>query len=505
MLRLPLLLAILGLALPACDTSSGGSKSSEDADSTTASEDSAAEGDGLVGARGVAVAHVAFYQGPELYLAQDRAPVESDVPLVAGRDGMLRVFYTAEEDRVGDEVTARLALEGADPIELTATLEAASSEDDLTSTINFDVPGSVIQGTLSYQVSILDDGSEDNTTARYPEDGFDSHPVTGSENNIRVVVVPLAYNADGSGRTPDTSEAALQDIADGFKQLYPVADVEVVATDPVDWNLTIDPLGAGWQEVVEYIASRRYREDPGPDTFYYAMFDPETSSARFCSRGCILGLTFPNDSPASTGSETLQFAVGVGFPDFVKTTILHEIGHAHGRYHADCGYPDPSSVDRDYPHSRGQIGGRAYDLVNGVLIEDNATDIMGYCENQWISAYNYKALLERGSNVYPASVGGSSAATALPPSTGALVVLDHTGKATWRSGARPMPAEGGETVEVVLETPLGARPAQARLFRFDHLDGGWLFIPNADATATAARIELPDAPLRVTAPAGWAE
>ena len=83
--------------------------------------------------------------------------------------------------------------------------------------------------------------------------GFDdSHYVDGAANTLRLVLVPVAYMADGSGRVPDTSEATQAEFRDRFMQLYPVSDVEVSVREPIQWANPIQPYGQGWQEMQKF-------------------------------------------------------------------------------------------------------------------------------------------------------------------------------------------------------------------------------------------------------------
>jgi hypothetical protein len=111
--------------------------------------------------------------------------------LVTGRDALLRVFYSAPADRVGDSVRVVLELDGGAPIESEARLSAASVAGDLATTANVPIPGDRIGAVLSYRVSIVeeadsDDGG-DNPNARHPERGLETHVVDAEQNTLRSV------------------------------------------------------------------------------------------------------------------------------------------------------------------------------------------------------------------------------------------------------------------------------------------------------------------------------
>lgn len=85
---------------------------------------------------------------------------------------------------------------------------------------------------------------------------------------------------------------------------------------------------------------------------------------------------------------------GVGFGDVASVrTFAHELGHMHGRYHAPCG---TRGTDEDYPYAGGVIGTWGWDRRSDTFhAPDEATDMLGYCSNQWISDYTYRAIYER--------------------------------------------------------------------------------------------------------------
>jgi hypothetical protein len=77
-------------------------------------------------------------------------------------------------------------------------------------------------------------------------------------------------------------------------------------------------------------------------------------------------------------------------------TMVHEIGHNHGRYHAPCVPPGSSieGVDANFPHQNAELGVYGYDLRTDRLIAPEHPDIMAYCADPWFSDYTYNALID---------------------------------------------------------------------------------------------------------------
>lgn len=437
--------------------------------------------DALVGAQGVQITRVSIYQGVERVLAQDGTAATSNVPLIAGRDALVRVFYTS--DRPGESVTGRLTIGTGEPIDIDATLVAESTDGDYDSTINFVLPGDLITASFDYSVGILETGGDDNPGARHPDENLEVHVVEGERNTLRLVLVPFRYDADGSGRLPDTSEAALADYRDRFLQLFPVSDVEITVREPIPWTTPIQPLGQGWQEVLIANATQRDLDSVDPEVYYYGIFDPADSFEQFCAAGCVLGVTLLNDQPPASGDVLLRMAVGLGYPQIAATTALHEIGHAHGRAHVNCGAGlDPNSIDANYPHPGTTTGVWGWDIVGEELQNPNQrADIMGYCENPWISDYNYIALHDRGQNV-------NASARLAAPTNHHVLALDGAGGATWQADmTRPQMGAGPGDIDVELTDASGQRwTVSGRYYAYDHLPGGLLFVPASERQPVSA-------------------
>ncbi len=452
------------------------------------------DGDGTVkktyvGAKGVTITQVAIYQGLKRTLVVGGAPGTNEVPLIAGRDAVVRIFYETDGDYDGGEVYGQFEIDGFDPVETPLVLGGASTEEDIGSTINLSIPGDRIGATLSWAASVVQEGAavDDNAAAHWPSEGFDSVAVEGPAHKLRVILAPFQYNYDGSGRLPDLSPEGIERFRNRLKQLYPVADVEVTVRQPTPWNGYIGPDGSGWQEVGFTVYGMRSQDGASDDTYYYGIFSPAASFSSFCGGGCLLGVTLLNDNPPSTGSVDLRLALGVGFEGYAEDTAAHELGHSHGREHAPCGPGlDPGSIDGQYPHPSGQIGVWGLDPATLQLFPPTQhTDIMGYCNNQWISDYNFRALLTRGQNVNLPRWHAPARVPAI------LVGFDGAGKTTWGGATTAEVDLRGEHAPAHVIEPNGARRAvDAHVFRYDHLPGGLVIVPGADADAQRIEIDV---------------
>jgi hypothetical protein len=433
----------------------------------------------LVGVDGVIIKKVSIYQGVERPLAIDGVQQPSEVPLVPGRAALLRVFYEAP-GATGKAVTGRLELGDGTIVDAPTELAPSTIDGELGTSVNFFLEGAQVFEPFSYRVTIGEAGNTETATGvpHHPPVGLETHNVAGPVNKLRVVLVPFRYDADGSGRLPNLSPEHLEYIKNRFLQLYPVSDVELTVRDAVPWSQTISPNGGGWQEVGIQLYQIRQAEAPSPDYYYYGIFNPTTSFGTFCGGGCLLGVTLLNNDPPDLGNEQLRLALGVGFDEVAAGTAAHEVGHSHGREHANCGQGlDPQSIDPSYPHAGGLIGTWGYDILSQTLRDPAVySDIMGYCQAQWISDYNFTRLHARGSLINQPDLAG------VEPTPRVVLSLDGEGRITTQATV-PMRPLFGPRLPVTVKTDAGETTLEGHWFAYDHLPGGWLIVSEDDAAS----------------------
>ena len=406
-----------------------------------------------------------------------------DIPLIALRDSVLRIFVTPGNDWTPHSITARARVVTTSPFGTTAQVFSAaaivtstSQESDITSTIQIPIPGVSLEMGSSVTV-VLNDTTGDppdiaQSYARWPADGsLADLGVRDGGDRLRVMIVPVQYGGDGSHRLPDTSDAQIESYRERFYSLYPTAEVDITVHDPWAWNSLISPTGGGFSNILQAFGQLRSSDMPDPDVYYYAAFEPAPDFQSYCGGGCITGLS-PIGAP---------YSVGIGFTgDATSQTAVHEVGHAHGRYHAPCcgaGSPDPA-----YPYAGGFDGVWGYDTFNKVMVDPmKNTDMMGYCSPSWISDYHYNLLFTRAridNGYYNDWMSGGSARSrfTLAPveETGDVHVSTSVTREPWVSLGQPREAswEGGK--------------ATTYFFPYNHVAGGILYVP--DEVPSSARV-----------------
>lgn len=325
-----------------------------------------------------------------------------DVPLVASRPGLLRVFVEAEEaNGLGPDVEIRLYHDSAHVH--TETIPAprcgipTSNHEALSTHVwAWPIPRSLVTPDLGLTVTIDPDGK---ILAGSPEDN-DHHSLSQSESlDVREVppldlrIVPIHH--DSTGLTGGHFSGLIDD---AFAML-PIAELNE-AVNRV-YTTTLPPLKSdnsnrAWTELLSEINALRVAEGTGEH--YYGL-------VRTTYPAGVAGMGYVG-SPTAIGWDREPSASGV---------FAHELGHNFGRRHAPC--PSHiSSLDSSFPYPEGVIG--QVGLDDGTLLDpETKRDIMSYCRPRWISDYTYEGILD-----FRGTAPGSPQAASSPPRQASLVL-----------------------------------------------------------------------------------
>lgn len=321
------------------------------------------------------------------YVTQSVQTYGRTIPLVAGRDGLLRVFVVANQgNTVVPDVRARFYRSGT--LVETVTIPApgssvptdtAGSQGLLSRTWNATLPASLLQPDLD----IVLDVDPANVIAE-SNDGDNNFPLNGipATLNLRTVAtldirfVPVLRTADNT--TGNVTAGNVGQFLDETIRMHPLSSVVADVRAPYTYTDT-EQIQSGdgngvWLRILSEINTLRAAE--GGTRNYYGVISVPYGSG-IAGYGYVPGRT-------AVGWDKLPSASGV---------VSHELGHNFGRSHAPCG--GVSSSDPNYPYSGGATGQWGYDMGTGALKAPTLTDIMGYCGNKWISDYTYLGVMNQ--------------------------------------------------------------------------------------------------------------
>ncbi|MFH1764118.1 MAG: fibronectin type III domain-containing protein [Gemmatimonadota bacterium] len=319
-----------------------------------------------------------------LYLTQSTQTLGGSVPLVADKDGYVRVFATASEANSAlPSVRIRYYLGGSlahtDVISAPgASVPTSVDESTLGASWNASVPASLIQPGLT----ILADVDPTNQVVESDE-GDNSFPVGGSplamdvrtSSTFNVTFVPVRQSVnDLLGNVTAGNATQFMDVT---MRLLPIAQANLVVHAEFVTNapaLLSDNSNGAWGTVLSEVQALRTIEEG--TRYYYGVVKTTYTSG-------VAGMGYLG-SPTAIGWDRLPSGSGVA---------AHEWGHNWRRYHAPgcgAGSPDPS-----YPYADGKIGIWGLDVgVEALKSPTTHYDFMSYCNPDWISDYSYEAILD---------------------------------------------------------------------------------------------------------------
>ena len=321
--------------------------------------------------------------GSSAYLTQAVQSLDFPVPLIAGREALLRVFAIAS--RPSSEgipmVRATFYLDGVEShtVDIPGSgtpipTEIENARSSLQRSANVTIPGSVIQPGLEMVVEIDPDGMLDpelGVTKRIPEEGRAPVQVE-SLPSLDLTVIPFQWApkpnswivdmAAAMAATPHTHE-----MLGDTRAMLPVADVDLEVHEAVLTSTT---------NSLDLLRETHLIRTLENGTRYYMGILPEH----------VVG--------APVGVAFLGFRIGFSVAD--PFVIAHELGHNMGLYHAPCG--GAGSPDPAFPQTDASIGSWGYDFrAGGTLVSPRARDLMSYCgPPKWVSEFSFtKALNHR--------------------------------------------------------------------------------------------------------------
>jgi hypothetical protein len=314
------------------------------------------------------------------YVTQSVQAYDNSVPLVAGRNGLLRVFVRASGPNSALPAVRARFYSGATLVNTVmipapvASVPTSVDEATLSSSWNVQVSGASLQPGLRILLDVdpanaVAEGNE--TDNMLPANGIPATMDVRTVSALSVRLVPVIQAARGD--TARVSESNKANFILPMQKMFPVATIDADVRAPYTYNgAELTSGGTNWTGLLSEINAVRMAEATG--RVYYGVVRVGYTSG-------VAGL----------GYIGVPAAIGWDYQPSGTEVMAHELGHNFGRLHAPCG--SPAAVDDFFPYAGGTIGVFGYDIFSGLVKLPVVRDLMSYCDPTWISDYTYKAIL----------------------------------------------------------------------------------------------------------------
>ena len=304
---------------------------------------------------------------PVVYLTQPIQKQDGGVPMIAGRNALLRVFAVADSlNYLDSEARATFFMDGeaVHVANMTAGgrrgIPLEVDEGRLETSHHALIPGEVLEPGLEIVVEFDPDGRlplRDGSQRRVPDSGRLAVDVRELPA-MKVTVVPIQIEGEDTDLAAAASRLTLESLAfRHLRKMLPLGEVQFSV-----------------RETFHFSGDQRYLLRD-VDLLRQADGDP----------GYYVGIVPASGVGYRPGRTSLADTTGV--------TIAHEIGHNINLMHAPCG--GPQNPDPDYPYLAGRTGGWGYDFEKAAVVGPTTPDLMSYCRPPaWISDYHYVRAME---------------------------------------------------------------------------------------------------------------
>ena len=315
---------------------------------------------------------------PAAHVNQAAQNLEGNVPLIAGRTGLLRVFATADQAndrRPGARATFFLNGREVHRAEMELGSERGIPEDAVSGEpdqyFRARIPGDVLVPGVEMVVEVDPDRAvprAPGSVVRHPRQGRAALDVREMPR-WELTVVPVLAAQD-----PDST---VLDWVAGMGPSHPA----------IEYVTNVLPVG-------EYAVRLRepFVRSPAPleDFLDWSFFRSEIELLRAIEGGTG---TFYGVIGGQLGGIEGVGGRSVAVGNSRLETMAHELGHTMDLGHSPCGLN--FVTDPLYPYSDGSIGVWGYDARGDTLVPPAAPDVMGYCTHtpNWISDYYFHQAL----------------------------------------------------------------------------------------------------------------
>jgi hypothetical protein len=297
--------------------------------------------------------------------------------LVSGRDAFAMAHVLADRADVSATTVTMTAVgvAGAQPIIMKGPAKFPVSEDDTSVATAFTavIPKEWVVNGVPLQVDVAPLAGED-ITDNAKKVILDVGPAV----TLPLTLVPVTIGTK-TGVLPSSA-----DVNSYLTSVWPIAGARVRTRAPFLFTGTLQPDGTGWDVLMSQLDGLHTVD--GSNDIYYGLLSLGYDSG-------VAGMAYVAGSTGAGWDRRQAGPLGVGALDSVDV-MAHELGHIMGRFHSPC---SANGTDVTYPYLNGAVGVPGLDMraialghPELAILPPTETDIMGYCDNRWVSDFTYE-------------------------------------------------------------------------------------------------------------------
>ncbi len=389
--------ALVLAPLVGCDPDDPGTDEAESGESETETGEPA---ESL--AHDIDIARVELNQGVAIAIAEAGewvGPEQRNAPIVRGRPGIVRVFWTLAPSFETREIEARLTLAFPDGTEqVRSELLVISGEPDpstLSGSFNFELSAEDLVPGLRFSVSLweVDPAFAEQPAPSIepisPREGPELVGVQPEAAELEVVIVPVEQQFAGCSNKVDL-DLIVPSIAQYMYMANPVQKLELsVRGQPI--VVTSPPQDLS--ELLGRIQAVRSADEVADNVYYHGLYVQCDYQSDWGGRATTVVDSNPD-------SAWMRASIGLHVKwshEWSVRNATHEVGHLQGLAHVECPGKEADQLDPTYPYEDGLIGSWGYGLFDYVLRDPAvAHDYMSYCyDGWWVSDWTWTKTFQR--------------------------------------------------------------------------------------------------------------
>ncbi len=311
-----------------------------------------------------------------IQLTQAAQPEGGTAPLVRGRDAVLRVFMRGDRESFYAPTVRVRVYSGATLVETltSAAVEVPVALDKQEAALSWNVliPARLVQPGMGVAVEADPAGvvpRAPGSTTVYPAGGGTLRADVRAVPPLMLRMIPVHQSSTGTTGNVNAGNTAA--FVAPLTAMFPVQQVDVDVRAPYTTSHTAS-TGTGWSNILREMWALQAAD--GSSRYYYGVVNS--------AGGGIAGIGYIG-YPAALGYDRQPGAA---------QTMAHELGHNFGRYHAPCG--GPAGPDPDFPTANATLDVVGWDVRSGTARWTGFSDLMSYCDPEWITWYTYRAVLD---------------------------------------------------------------------------------------------------------------